>query len=51
MVKKRKLIKGREVHGVGYRLFLMDLAEEFGIEKFYAKNAMKNGVEVVEVFN
>ena len=49
MVKKRILIKGRKVHDVGYRLFLMDLAEEFGIEKFYAKNAMKNGVEVVEV--
>lgn len=37
-MKKKILIKGNKVHDGGYRLFLMETADEFGIENFYAKN-------------
>ncbi len=47
-VKKKILIKGKKVHDVGYRLFLLDEAEARLIPYLNAKN-IKNEIEVVEV--
>ncbi|ODS36881.1 MAG: hypothetical protein A7316_02250 [Candidatus Altiarchaeales archaeon WOR_SM1_86-2] len=49
MVKKRISIKGEKIHDVGYRLLLMNLAADLGIENFNAKNVKKDGKEAVEV--
>lgn len=49
MVKKKILIKGRKVHDVGYRLFLMNLADDIGIENFDAKNIKKDDKQCVKV--
>ena len=49
MLKKKISIKGEKVHDVGYRLFLMNIAEDFGIESFDAKNVKEDRSEVVNV--
>ncbi len=48
MEKRKILIKGPKVHGVGYRSFLLDEAEALLIPNFSAKN-IKNETEIVEV--
>ncbi len=48
MEKRKILIKGPKVHGVGYRAFLLDEAEALLMPNFSARN-IKNGIEVVEV--
>jgi acylphosphatase len=48
-VKRRILIKGRKVHNVGYRPFLMEKAQELKIPNFHAKNIKENGKQVVDV--
>ncbi len=42
-------INGEKVHDVGYRVFLLDLALELGIERFAAKSRIDGGLEVVSV--
>jgi len=46
--KKKIIISGENVHEVGYRLFLMDLADELLIPNFSAKNIKKDGKQTVE---
>jgi len=46
--KIRILITGK-VHEVGYRAFLLGLAELFGIDRFFAENKYLNGKQAVEV--
>jgi acylphosphatase len=48
MEKRRILIKGKKVHNVGYRAFLLDEAEAILIPNFSARN-IKNETEIVEV--
>ena len=48
-VKKRMLIKGKKVHNVGYRPFLMEKAQELKIINFHAKNVKEDGWQVVDV--
>jgi len=48
-MKKRIILKGKKVHNVGYRLFLMDAAEDFGIENFDVKNLKENDKEIVSI--
>lgn len=38
MLKKRIVIKGEKVQDVGYRLFLLEAAESFGLKGFQARN-------------
>ncbi|MEM2981059.1 MAG: acylphosphatase [Thermoproteota archaeon] len=38
MLKKRIVIKGERVQDVGYRLFLLEAAESFGLKGFQARN-------------
>ncbi|GEM_PF-3732245 len=38
MTRKRLLIKGQKVHDVGYRPFLLGLAESLETERFFADN-------------
>ena len=47
-MKRKLLIRGR-VHGVGYRPFLLALAELLDIERFYAENVTVDKEEAVEV--
>ncbi len=49
ITKKILTIEGEKVHDVGYRLFLMDLADDFLIPCFSAKNKLKAGKQQVEV--
>jgi len=49
MLKKKIQIKGGKVHNVGYRLFLMNSADDFGIENFDAKNVKEGGKQCVRV--
>ncbi|ODS42527.1 MAG: hypothetical protein MSIBF_04215 [Candidatus Altiarchaeales archaeon IMC4] len=49
MVKKKILIEGEKVHDVGYRLFLMNCADDFRIENFDAKNIISDGKQCVRV--
>lgn len=49
MPKKKILIKGDKVHDIGYRLFLMNIADGIGIENFDAENLKEDGVQVVMV--
>jgi len=46
-MKKNIVIKGNKVHNIGYRLFLMETADELGIENFYVKNIKEDGKEGV----
>ena len=48
MIKKKIIIKGPKVHDVGYRLFLLDEAEDRLIPFFSVKN-IRNKMQVVEV--
>lgn len=48
MIKKKIIIKGPKVHDVGYRLFLLDEAEDRLIPFFSVKN-IRNKEQVVEV--
>ena len=48
-MKKKILIKGNKVHDVGYRLLLMDLAEDIEIGNFDARNVMKGNKQIVSV--
>ena len=50
IIKKKLVIEGEKVHDVGYRLFLMDLADDFLLPCFSAKNKVKDGRQIVEVF-
>ncbi|MEM2137055.1 MAG: acylphosphatase [Candidatus Methanomethylicia archaeon] len=45
-MKKKIIIKGEKVQEVGYRLFLLDVAEEFGLSGFQARN-VKDYVEFI----
>lgn len=47
-MKKRVLISGK-VYDVGYRPFLLGVAESLEIERFYAENMVVGGEEVVEI--
>ena len=47
-MKKRVLISGK-VHDVGYRPFLLGVAESLEIKRFYAENIAVGGEEVVEI--
>ncbi|MFH1127052.1 MAG: acylphosphatase [archaeon] len=49
ITKKRLIIEGEKVHDVGYRLFLMDLADDFLIPYFSAKNKINDGKQQVVV--
>lgn len=48
-IKKKIIIQGGKVHGVGYRLFLMEKAQELCIPNFHPKNTKIQGKEAVEV--
>ena len=48
-MKLKARINGEKVHDVGYRVFLLDLALELGIERFAAKSRIDGGLEVVSV--
>ncbi len=48
MIKQKIIIKGTKVHDVGYRLFLLDEAEDRLIPFFSVKN-IRNKEQVVEV--
>jgi acylphosphatase len=49
-MKLRIEIRGREVHDVGYRVYLLDKALELGIDKFAAYNRTDNGDQIVLAF-
>lgn len=49
VIKKKIIIEGSLVHGVSYRLFLLDEAEALILPYFSAKNIKKDRVELVEV--
>lgn len=46
-MKLRIAIKGCKVHEVGYRFFLFTAATELGIDRFFARNQLVNGDQVV----
>ncbi|NLB00219.1 MAG: acylphosphatase [Methanomicrobiales archaeon] len=48
-MKMQAIITGRRVHGVGYRVFLLQRALETGFQKFSARNRVLNGTEQVVV--
>jgi len=48
-MKLKARINGEKVHDVGYRVFLLDLALELGIERFAAYNRIDGGLEMVSV--
>jgi len=48
-LKKRLIIIGEKVHNVGYRPFLLGIAESLGIERFYAENISIEGKQAIEV--
>ncbi len=47
MIKRRIIITGSPVTDVGFRVFLLSLAETIGFDKFFARNI---GINEVEVF-
>lgn len=47
MTRKRLLVKGQKVHDVGYRPFLLGLAESLEIERFFADNIFIEGKQAV----
>jgi len=47
-MKLKVTIKGK-VHDVGYRPFLLGLAESLEIERFFADNFTVDGVQIVEI--
>jgi len=48
-MRLRIIISGEKVHNVGYRPFLLSIAENLEIEKFFAENIILNGKEAVEI--
>ncbi|MBU4374089.1 MAG: acylphosphatase [Euryarchaeota archaeon] len=46
-VKKKIIIRGKKVHDVGYRPFLLGIAESMEIERFFADNMFINKTQVV----
>lgn len=48
-MKMQAIIAGRRVHGVGYRMFLLQRALEAGFQRFSARNRVLNGAEQVVV--
>jgi len=46
-MKQKILIAGPKVHGVGYRPFLIALADEFEIGKFSVHNSEEDGKQIV----
>lgn len=46
-MKHKIAITGQRVHNVGYRPFLISLADDFGIEKFEVHNSAINGKQTV----
>ncbi len=49
VAKKKLLIKGPKVHDIGYRPFLLGLAESLGIERFFADNIYIEETQAVYV--
>jgi len=47
-IKKKIIIKGHKVHDVGYRPFLLGIAESMEIERFFAKNIIIDEKQVVQ---
>ncbi|MFA4956960.1 MAG: acylphosphatase [Candidatus Methanoperedens sp.] len=48
-LKKKIIIKGQRVHDVGYRPYLLGIAESMEIERFFAKNILIDEKQVVHV--
>lgn len=48
-MKLKAKIRGSKVHDVGYRVFLLDMALELGIDKFAAYNRIEDGSQIVSV--
>jgi len=48
-IKKKIIIKGQRVHDVGYRPFLLGIAESLEIERFFAKNILVDEKQTVHV--
>ncbi len=48
-MKMQAVITGRRVHGVGYRVFLLQCSLEQGFQRFSARNRVQNGAEQVVV--
>ena len=46
-MKRRLLIKGSKVQDLGYRMFLLNLASEYDLHAFQARNIGKDSVEVL----
>ena len=46
-VKKKIIITGQKVHDIGYRPFLLGIAESLGIESFFADNTFVNKKQAV----
>ena len=46
-MKQKLVIAGPKVHGVGYRPFLIALADEFDISKFSVHNSEEDGKQIV----
>lgn len=49
VLKKRVVIRGRRVHDVGYRPFLLGIAESFEIGRFSVDNIVVDGIQAVDV--
>jgi len=49
-MKLKAKICGSKVHGVGYRVFLLRKALEFGAERFNALNSEEDGLQVLMAF-
>ncbi len=48
-MKMQAVITGRRVHGVGYRVFLLQRSLELGFQRFSARSRVQNGAEQVVV--
>ena len=48
-IKKKIIIKGQRVHDVGYRPYLLGIAESMEIERFFAKNIRMDEKQAVHV--
>ncbi len=48
-MKTKIIITGEKVHEVGYRPFLLGIAESLELERFFADNTFEDGKEVVYV--
>ncbi len=48
-MKTKIIITGEKVHEVGYRPFLLGIAESLEIERFFADNTFEDGKEAVYV--